>query len=568
MYEGNIEADELRLNNSGMSRESILLIMDVILRDIDREPLNPDKVNWNNLLYTVEYLGIGVSVDFIYPLFLTPQDRKDWYDTCELRRSYLCNYSEEEEGKLIEIHRDEIHHGEMITKKPDYNIIGKDAFKVPSYIYDSSLAEEVIMNLNHIDGLFVVGEYPLAKFDNFKRRWNNVDIFAYGPNAVDHIIEGVKICLNMFESKTGRLISDIKISAGRIIPIRSKYSIAIPINDIINETSVLIQFILIESKSPFHILNIIDIDASCIGFKISNSNRFYSLQRFIRALETGTNTTDPTRQSPTYIEKLIEHSHKGFDITVPGFNSDSLKLSPEVLKIMSTGNEDFRKQKIRELNFVGLQALVISSILRFNVSGFEMNYDYVSAPIISNTILSMDWNIHEKASPFVVGDVLNEGQREYKFVINDIFGFRFDEKVSYTPKYPLIELMEDDPQNGMIGSIHQVKTSFYGGYYNAKPEFVRKAISPRRSFRSRSPSRSSIKSSFPVKSSFSSRSSFIPSRTKPPQSSFSRTKSSTRPKPPQSSFSRTGSPPRSKPPQSSFPRKVRSKFYPRSRRPK
>nr|QBK92932.1 MAG: ankyrin repeat protein [Pithovirus LCPAC403] len=498
MYEGNIEADELRLNNSGMSRESILLIMDVILRDIDREPLNPDKVNWNNLLYTVEYLGIGVSVDFIYPLFLTPQDRKDWYDTCELRRSYLCNYSEEEEGKLIEIHRDE-----MKARKPDYNIIGKDAFQSPrDYIQCHELADEVIHSLAHIDGLFVAGGYPLTKFDNFKKIWNDVDIFAYGPNSKDHIIEGVKICLDIFESKSKITIFDVKIGDRIDIPVRNKYSIAIPIRDRINHTSVIIQFILVESKSQFHILNRIDVDASCIGFDVSDPDRFYSLPRFVRAFETRTNTTDPTRQSSTYIEKLIKYSHRGFNIAIPGFSYYSLKLSPEALRTMSTGNEYLRKKEIRELNFVGLQALVISSILRFDVSrSSEINYDCVSIGV--RVIRSIDWDMHKKDSPFIVGDVLNEGQREYKLIFSDV-----NKKISYTPKYPLIELMKDDPQSEIMGSIHQVKKSFYGGYYGAEPKFSRARSLSRSSFpRSRSPPRSSFprtrsspRSSFPRRS--------------------------------------------------------------------
>nr|QBK92933.1 MAG: ankyrin repeat protein [Pithovirus LCPAC403] len=530
MYEGNIEADELRLNNSGMSKENVRLVVDVILRDIDAKPLDPDIVDWNNLLYTVEYLGIGVSVDFIYPLFLTPQDRKDWYDTCELRRSYLCNYSEEEEGKLIEIRRDE-----MKTRKPDYNIIGKDSFIGPEhYIHSTDLAEEVIHRLSHIPRLFVAGGYPLAKFDNFKNRWGDVDIFAYGPNSKAHIIEGVKVCLDILKSKILLRLglrsvlpsSLLRITAGSDgldVPIRTKYSITIPISF----GHVIIQFILIESKSPFHILNRFDIDSSCIGFDVLNPNKFYSLPRFVRAFETGTNTTDPTRQSPTYIGRLIKYSHRGFDIAVPGFNLNSFKLSPEVLIIMSKNEDVVRKEKIRELDFVGLQALVMSSIIKANITKFfkiKSDYNYISSSVASLIILSMEWDVHGKDTPFIVADVLNEGQREYTFFINNVFENIIDEKVSYTPKYPLIELMKDDPQDGMIGSIHQVKTSFYGGYYDAKPEFVRKTVS----------------------------------RSKPLQSSF----------PSKSSFSQTKSLSQSKPQRSSFSRKVRSKFYPRSRRPK
>ena len=70
---------------------------------------------------------------------------------------------------------------------------------------------------------------------------------------------------------------------------------------------------------------------------------------------------------------------------------------------------------------------------------------------------------------FVVSDVLNEGEREFKIRYE---GYYTDVQelgyLTYVPKYPEIELTKDDPQNGMIGSIHQVKTSFYGEYYDAK----------------------------------------------------------------------------------------------------
>nr|QBK92930.1 MAG: hypothetical protein LCPAC403_00640 [Pithovirus LCPAC403] len=456
MHEGDRSEKNLKLSNSGMMDESIQMVIDVISKNVKNEPLDPEKVDWNNLKYTVDYLGVKSSVDFIYPLFLTIHNRVEWYKDCEFRRSY-------DNKSLIEVK-----HDEMKVRDPDYDIIGRNVFRRESLDkQDPEKSQMILEKLSHIPCMFVAGGYALAAFTEFKERWSDIDIFAYGPDAMEHIKESVKICLEMIEGNLGVLASWLHP------PIRTRYSITIPIGETI------IQFILIESRSPSHILSRFDINSSCIGFELSDPTRFYTLPRFIRAFETKTNVIDPTRQSPTYIIRLIKYTRRGFCISVPGFNNDTVRMLPNILKIMLVPD---RKRKIKEMKLTGLQALVASALIKQNASYIVSDSDYMSW-VNSESVVDSICKFAKKTKnieqtklilggqplSFVVSDVLNEGEREFKIRYE---GYYTDVQelgyLTYVPKYPEIELTKDDPQNGMIGSIHQVKTSFYGEYYDAK----------------------------------------------------------------------------------------------------
>nr|QBK93177.1 MAG: ankyrin repeat protein [Pithovirus LCPAC403] len=474
MYEGDKESEVFELNNPIMTKESIKLIIDVVTKNVTRKCVK--NVDWHDLKYIVMYLGLGMSVDFIYPLLLTIEDRIEWYKDCETRRTYICRYDEKAEGKLTEVNREN-----MMKRDPNYNVIPTGSFINLKYRYMSlirDLADDVIGSLSHIPRLFVAGGYSASKFNDFDQQWSDIDIFAYGPNALDHIKEGVKICLEM----RGK-----NIDCNFPIPIRTQYSITVPIisgsSDLEFENTLVVQFILLESKSQFHILNRFDIDSTCIGFDISEPDKFLVLPRFIRAFETKSNITDPTRQSPTYVKRLIKYCKRGFAIAIPGYDEDESIISPRILKVLikKTGVEKFKL--IREMNLIGLQALLVSAMMKTNMSKSVSGHDYSSAScwgvkdmlvnVITSDIKSLNNTgviLGGQEVSFIIEDILNEGQRE--FIIGEKMedyvlwpGRMISEikvkNIKYIPKYLRIELMKDDPQDGMIGSVHQVKTSFY-----------------------------------------------------------------------------------------------------------
>ena len=546
MYEGDPYANELRLNNSGMTSESIQLIVDVITKDITRLKLLASDINWNNLMYTIKYLGIGVSVDFIYPLFLTIEDRIEWYRTCETRQTYICGYSEdpEDESKFVfggvEEKEEElisVHFDDMELRDLDYDMVGENAFPIDKGNELSVGVEDSILEeLSHIPNLFVAGGYPLDRFDNKDvQTWHDIDIFAYGDNALEHIKEGVKICIEI--SNEGKRRLSQYLSRSSLQPVRTLYSISIPIpvtsqHQYHRYGIVIIQFILIKSRSQYQILNRFDIDASCIGFHISNPSRFYALPRFIRAFETKTNIIDPTRQSPTYIKRLIKYAGRGYNIAVPGFDSNNIKLSSKILKFLTESQIQKRDSNIKDMKLIGLQGLVTSSLTRHSISLKQLNvisggfsdYSYVNVKNIARIIIDMTETdgdgpyLINDGEPinFVVGDVLNEGSRPFEVML-DLDGIIV---LIFVPSYPFIELMDDDPQNGMIGSIHQVKTSFYGEYYGAEMEtkpLIRSVSPSRRSFRSL---RSSTTVSREIQTSPLRKSSIVSRSSKPRSSSI------------------------------------------------
>nr|QBK93215.1 MAG: ankyrin repeat protein [Pithovirus LCPAC403] len=485
MYEGDRDAEEFSVSNDGMTRNTIRMIINVIIKNVTIARLKPNEIKWNDLLYTVRYLGLGLSVDFIYPLFLTIKDRILWYRTCESRRTDLCaHYEDAKEDELISVRLDE-----MKYKSLDYDVIKSHEERNMRNKFECELPKRkmttasILHKLHDVPNLFVAGGYPLAKFNNFETEWSDIDIFAYGPNALDHILEGVRICLELYDEsmKKFNVLYFYPTEIGDYyIPIRTEYSISIPIWNRYEKYVLIVnvQFILQKSKNPFHILNRFDIDSCCVGFEIATPNEFKAMPRFIRAIETNSNTIDPTRQSPTYISRLIKYLRRGTDIAIPGYYCADITIPQRVLVAMAISKYQIRNDALRELDLNGLQVLVIYSILKQNISKFIPASDYACITIDSIdtaiiTFMRTTQNINQskllldgKKIPFVIGDVLNEGQRSYKFtqVMDDTYTNR---EITYVPKFPQIELMKDDIQNEMVGSIHQVKTSFYGGYYNA-----------------------------------------------------------------------------------------------------
>ncbi len=502
MYEGDPHAHEFSLNNSGMTSESIRLIVNVITKDVTNYQLFASDINWNDLVYTTIYLGLGVSVDFIYPLLLTIEDRIDWYKTCETRLTHICDYPdasaklslsayvfggvEEEEDPIC------VRFSDMKLRDSDYDIVGENAFRPDegNQLLTAGGEHSILDTLTHIPNLFVAGGYALALFDIEGKFWSDIDIFAYGDSALKHIKEGVEICIELANTRKIELSEETQ---DYFFPVRTRYSISVPIPFRLGYypysiRSIVIQFILIKSISKYQILNRFDLDASCIGFDIGKRYKFYSLPRFVRAFETKTNVTDPTRQSPTYIRRLIKYAGRGFNIAVPGFELDKIKLSSNIMKLLTTSVITKRNRDVKSMNLIGLQGLVTSALTRSNmstkqpttISGKISDYAYVNTENVRSIIEDMIPFGHtgsyllNKGEPinFVVGDILNECYFSLEIGI--------DVKIGYVPKYPIIELVDNDPQNGMIGSIHQVKSSFYGEYYGIEQGKIQRSVLPPR----------------------------------------------------------------------------------------
>nr|QBK94043.1 MAG: hypothetical protein LCPAC406_03570 [Pithovirus LCPAC406] len=412
MHEGDRNADEYKLVNPRLKKDSVRLIIDVVTKDVDREVLNPDDVNWIELNFAVDYLGICSSIDYIYPLFLTKMDRKFWY---------------EKGNNLITVKVNDL--GDRDT---DYDVIRGTFFNKRSFKHHDNCTD-IIEHLSHIEGLFVCGNYAFAKFSDFEKSWFSIDIFAYGHDSLDHSKEAVAICLKY----------KYKSNDGYCDPIsfRDNILISIPITSIKdNRFWINVRFTLLKFCDLSHILNNQDLDSLCIGFKMEDPDTYYSLPRFVRAYETKSNTFDPTFRNLEYIARLINATQNGFDIAIPGFSKKNLKISPEILKKIMN-RENFS-------HIIGIRAIIISAML--NKCIVKQKYFYYVSKHFINKLKKREG----KKSSLVVGDVLNEGQRDF------IFKFKIGKEVTYTPEHPRIEFVSVEQDE-----IYQVQESCYGGYY-------------------------------------------------------------------------------------------------------
>ncbi len=453
MYEGDRNANEYKLTNRGLSSKSIRMIFDVISKDTDKSPVT--NVNWNELIYSVNYLNLS-NVDFIYPIFLTKQDRYDLYNPY-----------------IMKINIDD-----MKIRDPDYDIVGKDMFdEIVMKTVDSKITE-MLKFLTTIPNLFVAGDYALAMFNHKYsskysdslmnssceiglaskfgrgRIFDDIDIYAYGKDSLDSIMKGVEVCLGWMNNR------DL-IDRRNTKPVRTKYAICIPISNA-NVRGIFVRFILKESTSPFMILNRFDTDSSCIGFEISDPDTYYALPRFVRAFETGTNTIDPTKHSRSYINNLIKYAKTGFNIAVPGFSNDFIRLPQKLIKVMMTVSRNITFKRMR---LTGLQALIIITLIRHDISSSnqECNDLFLTCEEIANSAMKIVRSkihvfgntivVDEKKTLFVVDDILNQGEKEFIFKIN--IG-----TIEYFPKYPRIELLIEREKVCL--------ESFYEKYYDAK----------------------------------------------------------------------------------------------------
>ncbi len=575
------DTKEFKLTNNALTDESIMIIIDIITKNIYRDVLNPDSIDWEN--YKMTIVCLGLPFDIIYSLFL--HDRVIWFkerdasvDTTNKKETSM--YSQMMKNGLINMNtmfRKNMldfrqQHYDIIDKNIIYNPVAYDA---PNKLW---LVRNVIKKLSHIPNLFVAGGYALSEYinglphrsnfgDTSHTKWNDVDIFAYGPDALKSLLEGVRVCLNLIKhpsllhKKTNTILNKPLSRGGKdtssdiiyspIIhkkgysTIRTKYAITIPIDHPYHKT-LIVQFILMRFSSPYHILSNFDVDSCCIGFEIgercgtnknirinatrasSQSNtskasvqtnphkffwhyKFYASRRFVRAFETTSNVVDPTRLSATYVRRLIKYSNRGFDIAIPGFNKDTVRLNSSILKIMIESGPGQRFDNLRNLMLTGLELLVASSIMRHDltcpilcdkiygsvnmwdiydilinyvykiyeiykdkdgkdndkdftdfdeelgISEYEKGdlglYSYLEDNVLkersSEDLVSSDGKLS-----FIIGDVLNEGQRRFSFRFSKIC-----KPIPYEPKYPIIELIDSSSFVGIEN------VSFYEKYY-------------------------------------------------------------------------------------------------------
>lgn len=488
------------------------------------EDIRPMDVTWTDLGKTTSYLFPGVGIDYIYPLFLSREDRIYWYEQCRFRKNYVCRaYSPDDykiqdevpvynaqdfwtipslpspytiiETKLTQSwptkNRDifistkfEDLHKDINELRKNNKIETRKYLDLLNRLTNLEILEgkkwetisELLDKLSKVNNLLVAGGFALAFFRDRQKtnQWKDIDIFAYGDKAINNIEHAVTICLKFVREKIpgnydeNNVHYDAEANASMYdVPVRTKYAITIPIYDSDDpwNPSFTVQFILIKSRNIHEILSRFDLDCCAIGFRPSNigeNTEFYLLNRTVRALKTMTNVIDPTRQSPTYAQRLKKYVARGFEVAVPGLIEKELCVNAQSLTSIARGDLD---------SLSGLSKLII--VLIFNLTQNRRqrgDYDHITSsfalPLLAkfyfdkihnndNTLIEVD---------FVVGDILNSTNKVRTI---GYWSNRMMRTISYKPSNFKIELLENGTQFDMIGSIHQTTTPFYAGYFDS-----------------------------------------------------------------------------------------------------
>nr|QBK92393.1 MAG: uncharacterized protein LCPAC401_00310 [Pithovirus LCPAC401] len=547
MYEGDRDASEYVINNSKMNRESIELIKSVVIKETKGPVLNLIDVDWDNFELTVRYLGLGVGIDFLYPLFLVPDDKAMWYDECESRISHVCQYRPEDDGDLLEMNLSDVittnspyitlnnlnlhpEKLEMLRQFEEKEEIKEENQNINDLIEEikeenqniNDLIDEIIQTLSNVSDLLIVRDVALARFRGIKflikigrrdkiiNKVTNVDVFVYGPDALEHIIEAVRLCLELSKKNfkeyqrshnKSEEITFIRVK-DRLTPSRTRHKIKIPVMSRNSRNILDVMFPLVKLHSKRDILTKIPLDCFAIGFDPKNPNMFYGLPRTYRSLDTMTNVVDPTRNGIKYFDMLNSVSNTGFDIAIPGFNIDKLPCSDKILKILNLariaelfeergkyilpprGTSTEVRQQIRQdreeirqsvfkirnrmadMKLSGLVLLLVRIIYgrvdsyhRNRYSDSEIAMEHERIIILPRPMLSI--YKHPDRARVIFGDVLNQSGREFRITaIRRYLGNDITEDLTYTPLFPKIELLSFD----LPTALYQVRTSFYGQY--------------------------------------------------------------------------------------------------------
>ena len=532
MYEGDRNASEYVITNPKITEKSIGLIRFVVLREIEGPVLNISDIDWNNIDLIIKYLGIGVGVDFLYPLFLTPDDRVIWYDECGARKSHTCQYRPEDDGELLDMNLNDVNRTDSpyvtLNKLNLYpnklEMISETEEKMTGENrHFNNVIDEIIQTLSVVPNLLVVKDVALARFRGIKNlikrsrykfadtlvHVHTVDVFAYGPDSRESIIEAVRLCIELSKKtfrKSGGEVTFINTKE-MLTPFRTQHKIIVPImNKCTSVIDLNIVFPLVRLHSKRDILTKIPLDCFAIGFEPKEPNIFYGLPRTYRSLDTMTNVVDPTRNGTKYLWTLLGLSDIGFDIAIPGFDIDDLFKKPDdicsvkilkkpddicsvkILKILNlayTGGEKrkrtFRTREtarsrttrrennayrriieriLRNMRLSGLVHLLTQIIDKRLISYHSNRYSNSEIAMEQDHkytmyLLSSSFTRQLDRTEVIFGDVLNQGEREFKIYITSK-----NEDITYTPLFPKIELLNFETET----VLYQVKTAFYGQY--------------------------------------------------------------------------------------------------------
>lgn len=213
----------------------------------------------------------------------------------------------------------------------------------------------------HWDNIIVAGGSLVNIITNNPAKLNDIDMFIYGLDA------------EQSKQKIDRVIGSIKQKA-----IDMKYDTRVYINkNVVNiyvfDTKKLlqVQIILRLYDTLAQVLVGFDVDCCAIGY---NGKKLMTTERGLHALKYRVNVANLKRRSPSYENRLIKYSFRGFDVVT---NFDYKKAYNKMF-FMQPENYGFTRLLEQELiNNGQLKNIIFNNTLRFRqTASYTSNHSF------------------------------------------------------------------------------------------------------------------------------------------------------------------------------------------------
>ena len=257
----------------------------------------------------------------------------------------------------------------------------------------------------HWDNIVVAGGSLVNIITKSDEKLNDVDIFIYGldkestKQKIDHVVNSVK-------QKAIDMKYDTRV-----------YMNSNVINIYVFDTKKLlqVQIILRLYDTLAHVLVGFDVDCCCVAY---NGKNLLATERGLNALKYRVNVANLKRRSPSYENRLIKYSFRGFDV-ITDFKYENMYNK---MFFMASENYGFTRLLEQELiNNGQLKNIIFSNTLRFrqtaSYTGGHSFYNKENLEIknIQNTencITKYNANIEDDTMKFKEYSIKNIGLME------------------------------------------------------------------------------------------------------------------------------------------------------------
>ena len=231
------------------------------------------------------------------------------------------------------------------------------------------------------------------------------------------------------------------------------------------------QIILQRNTSILEVLSRFDVDCCCAAFY---RGKIYETKRFRHAIRYKSNVIDPTRQSPSYIFRLMKYAKRNFGIIVPSLEKDKIIDKPYALTMglsklatlarrLSEGGKykkymyNFNKRFSKNILVYDGLKLLEDEIIGWLETGDRAQASY--GQFMMSDTAELIGSIDSKTTPFYFSAYVSEIEMKYYFSRLNYYGAN---TVNFVDKKYIKTITNDDEKTEITTSNDDEKTETYG----------------------------------------------------------------------------------------------------------